>query len=516
MLCNCDAYLTIKHTDIESIRAGSKDGTINITLESDPDNPVIACAYDEYDLRSEPPVPSFSGEFAEVAAMIDYYLPDFRKSLRINVLNQMVVGESSLWGQEKGLKPIVEGNGISDETDAWEMVQNKLPKYKFESSGRSRSIKLPIDHFRRYIRSRGSHNEPYNPFKDEWTRPPDYTMPNSIERYDPRTYLKRCGARSPIPDMDPDENDTLVNGLSELIFSTIIGRTADTEKGNGFLFLMLYGVPGSGKSSIAQHLAFGTDLNPGPYFKNMTSYPKDELALYYATRGKVIVELEEGCGLEDFNRLKGDVTRSSFDITEKWEVFNIPKKKTYTEIGTSNHYLLIPEDNRRVATLEVVAPEDESCHAYNFPLDVVRCMYYNAYHGNPSLKDFKGYVEGRTGHEIYKEIRSLVDKTRKVVLQIPDSVQGIMNFADEYVKSWTGINYIANVEIKDYLWRNDFDRDDIKDGLKWLADGGFKDLGWDTIRMSTTPHQNSYAVQVMGRASWKKMGFNYRVRNDNQ
>ena len=197
---------------------------------------------DDYSIADPVPIPTFSGQYNEFCKMADYYCRDYK--MKLDILQEQVLIDPSPWRSDKfGFLPLTE----ADRWDAYENVLNRLPIGKFESSGRERTMKHPILHFDKWCLSRAARN-PINPFVEEW-RPAPNMGPNVIPRFDPRYFLERCGAISPIPDMDPEDNAALVQGLSDMKFKTIIGRMVEPEGAPGEIALYLFGEPGSGKSS---------------------------------------------------------------------------------------------------------------------------------------------------------------------------------------------------------------------------------------------------------------------------
>jgi len=495
----------LKTRRIESIEIEDGTATVALTDSDDPMRYRGQAEGDGYSINDPPPVPTFSGQYNEFCTMVDYYARDFKKGLRFDILREQVLLDPSLWRSDRsGLVPLSE----EDRLDAYEMILNRLPKGTFESSGRVRVMRHPLEQFEHYCLSRAKRNPAINPFVEEWRPPPD-TGPNTIPRYDPRYFLSRCGARSPVTDMDPEDSAALVEGLSAVEISTVVERMVEEDSAPGEVALLLFGLPGGGKSSISKALALGTGQEPGPYHKEMTSYPKDELQLYYATRGKVIVELEEGTGVTPatFDRLKGDITRRQFSIAGKWEIYNMDHPKRYTEIVTTNRYRGVPEDNRRICPLEVVKPDNEAEHAYTFPTDDMRAIYWNAWKGT-GIDGFTSYEKGGRAHDVYKSIEGLINRARRITVQIPEAWEDVEDFAECYM-SVPG-RMASNKEIKDYLMRQGHGIRDVEDAMEWLKDGGYTRFGWERMESGSgrTTQAGSYARETMGRLHQK---MNYKV-----
>lgn len=454
---------------------------------------------EKYSIAEPVPIPTFSGQLNEFMIFADYYARDYRDSLRFDVLHERVLADISTWDKtQNGYVPIAGVNEI----DAYAMILDRLPKGEFESSGRARIMKHPIEQFRQYSFSR-AWRKPYNAFVDEWRAPPSQGA-DIPERYDPAKFFERCGATCPDPDMDPEDRKALVDGASLTTILTVVGRMVEKDGAPGEIGVLLYGQPGSGKSSITRALALGSGDDPGPYHKELGDYPSREMDLYYSTRGKVIVELQEGAGLTSratFNKLKGDITRHHFSFAGKWEVYSNDHPKRYTEIITTNNYREVPEDNRRICPLEVIAPSDATRHAYRFPTDDMRAMYHNA---------LQSYNKGDRAGDVYQDIRNLVDRARRFVVQVPDAWSDIEDFASEYM---TAPGHMASRnEIKSYLREAKANTvPEVEAAMSWLDGHGFKDLGWERLNPTDNPRDTrvgSYAYSIMGK---KKMRMSYRV-----
>lgn len=478
------------------------EGSESITVMLDNGEIFEAGADDGFRIDLPPPLPIFSGQLNEYMRLTDYYARDFMKSLRMDILNGWIMADASTWGGTGGLVPLVKANEI----DAYAMTLDRLPKGVFESSGRVRVMRHPIEQFRMYTISRGSKN-PYNPFVEEWREPPNQGA-GMLDKYNPAKFLERCGATCPDPDMDPEDCKALVDGASLTEFLTVVGRNIEIEGAPGEIGLLLYGANGSGKSSIAKALALGKGDLDSPYFKVMSEYPAKEMELYYSTVGTVIVELSEGAGLDSqtiFNRLKSDITRQRFRFAGKWEVFGDTHPKRYTEIGTTNSYWGVPEDNRRVCPLEVIAPERPEDHAYVFPTEDMRGMYWNA--RRMYEKD------GIRASDIYRDIQGLVARARRFVIRVPDAWGNVQDFAEDYMRN-PG-DRTANAEIRDYLinLRHNTQRE-ADAAISWLKDHGFKDLGWERIQPKgpSDTKRGSYAREVMGR---DRQRMDYQLPSEN-
>lgn len=457
---------------------------------------------DDYSIADPVPIPTFSGQYNEFCIMADYYCKDYK--MKLNILQEQVLMDPSPWRSDKsGFIPLTE----ADRWDAYENALNRLPRGIFESSGRERVMKHPILHFDKWCLSRAARNQ-VNPFVEEWRPAPNMGL-NVISRFDPRYFLERCGAVSPIPDMDPEDNAALVRGLSGMTFQTIIGRMVEPEGAPGEIALYLFGEPGSGKSSISKALALGCGDEPGPYHRNFTEYPRDEISLYYATKGAVIVELEEGTGMGSqsmFNRLKGEITRHDFHVTGKWEIYNQPHPKRYTETITTNNYRGVPEDNRRICPLEVKRPENASDHAYVFPTEDMRAIYWNAWKGT-GMDGYTSYEKGGRAHDIYVGIRNLIDRARRITVQVPEAWEEVEDFAEAYMN--VPGRMASNKEIREYLTRQGHTVKDVDSAISWLKDGGYKQFGWERMESTGRNTQSgSYAREEMGRLHQK---MNYKV-----
>ena len=207
-----------------------------------------------------------------------------------------------------------------------------------------------------------------------------------------------------------------------------------------------------------------------------------------------------------FNRLKGEITRHDFHVTGKWEIYNQRHPKRYTEIITTNNYRGVPEDNRRICPLEVKKPENTANHAYVFPIDDMRAIYWNAWKGT-GMDGYTSYEKGGRAHDIYVGIRNLIDRARRITVQVPEAWEEVEDFAEAYMN--VPGRMASNKEIREYLTRQGHTVKDVDSAISWLKDGGYKQFGWERMESTGRNTQSgSYAREEMGRLHQK---MNYKV-----
>lgn len=144
----------------------------------------------------------------------------------------------------------------------------------------------------------------------------------------------------------------------------------------------------------------------------------------YATKGKVIVDLDELCGMDEskqlVQRVKSDISRPTIHTDLKYV-----DSKTYTKrfylTGTTNSYLPLIEDNRRWFPIEFDDLDNRFVSEYVIvPPDRMSGIYWIAKH--------EYYDKGIRAMDIAKEIKTLSSKARDVTLDDPIAVSVITEY----------------------------------------------------------------------------------------
>lgn len=340
---------------------------------------------------------------------LEYYVPEIRRNVAIDQITDSIVIDTSLTagGQtERFGYPTGEMVPI-DRTKLYKIlskVQASIPDIVTEKG--SKSIAPKIEHVKQYIEVTAKERPKINSFERCWKEPPSFS-----DYYQPRKLLGSNGGRFPTT-IDPDEGEFYVDGLSEATIQSIV-ETVLSERGQQTEVLpILVGLMpgGQGKSTLVRKLAIDDS-----FYASWGRYPENDQKTYYASYGKVIIELDETTGMDDVNRLKSDISKPFLTFDKKYEgTCNSVRRFSY--IMTTNNYSAVREDNRRFHPVEIVNPDKKLIFGDAITPDRMRGIYWIAK---------RNYDKGIRSTDILREIEHLASVARMVSSDEPLAVEFI-------------------------------------------------------------------------------------------
>lgn len=388
---------------------GKTPGIDIITVEG------ITHAHPHDGYRIDDPIPPFrfDGSYYDSILAMDYYAPQLKNRIARNVLTNDLLGDTSLWkGSETS--EFKDSTGIYKPID--DTIMNKICSKvqsminPIQTDRGFKSITPKPEHIMDHMNVIGMDRPPINPFTRLFKEPP-----SMVDCYLPEIFLESCGAVFPAAEIDPEENAIYVrNGSLGLFLSLIELQETETGESTEMMPIFIGQWPGGqGKSTLCRKLAIRNE-----YFANWRRYPQDRRELYYKSYGKVIIELDEKCGMGDVETLKSDISVPVLTFDKKYKGTSDLIRRFFF-IMTTNDYSVVKEDNRRFFPIEFKNPEKKYIFGDAITEDRMRSVYWVAK---------KYYDEGRRSADVLKEISSLSSKARRTVEDSP--------IAAEYIKEW--------------------------------------------------------------------------------
>lgn len=444
--------------------------------------------------------PSFDGDgqYLDSVRALEYYCPQIRQRIAYNRLTHSLIGDASLWagghteefGEVSGeFRPLIlrgEKSQIPKILSKAQAMIKRSPVYGDNGEiQKFISVKPTKEQLSDYISGTAQSKPTIDPFVKLWKEPEERRAP----MYDPGSLLPGLGVHFPT-EIDRDEDLFYAGTLSKAIIRAIVeihlwgeGKRIE-DKGGAVTELLpiLFGVNGGGKSSIAQLLA----IDPDVFFQSWAgsiggrrdTYPADDKALYYRSKGRVIIELEEGCGMSDPDRLKSDIGKRMYQFDEKYGDTIYPQRTSFFIATTESHSPLIDENRRlfpaRVINNQHTEPETgrvigDGGFIREIPRERIQSIYW------VSADEYRR--TGETHIDILKGIRDLGTKARRVSAETPIAVENIR----EALNEGTGCEiegYTSENIIREWLRGTGLSKSEIDAGVKWWVSGGFIECGF--------------------------------------
>lgn len=418
---NSDGKSVFKSDEILNLVKGKEPSTVDILTEGR-----IFKAYPDDRYRISDPVPSFSfdNEYDDSVMAMEYFCGQIKSRSWIDAHSGSVVCDTSLWagGQVEEFKEptgIIEGLNKHKIAKILSKTQASIKPVQTEKG--MKKITPKLEFLTRYMGVCGSDKPELNRFSKLWKEPPIRT-----DYYDPSKLYRSCGGQFPSTTIDPDENDAYTDNSSLATILNIVElQEAERKVGTGTEITPIFigAQPGGqGKSTFCRNLAIRDE-----FFTALSDYPANDRSLIYATSGKVIVDLDELCGIDEdkslLNRVKADISRQVIHVDLKYiESDDYTKRFFYT--GTTNNYVPLTEDNRRWFPIEFKDLDNRFVSRYVIvPPERMCGIYWVAKH--------EYYDKGVRAMDIVKEVESLSSKARDIALDDPLAVSVISEYLSD-------------------------------------------------------------------------------------
>lgn len=458
ILCNSTGKITFISEEIENILKNNNDSSIDVITK---EGIIHAKPHDGY--RIDDPMPPFryDGSYYDAILAMDYYAPQLKNRVYRNALTNDLLGDTSLWeGSE--VSEFKDPTGIYMPIDdimknkICSKVQSMIPPIQTDRG--SKSITPKPEHIEDHMNVIGLDKPPINPFTRLFKEPP-----SRAECYLPEKFLGSCGAVFPAAEIDPDENAAYVEGVSLALLLSIV-ELQKTEKGESTEIMPIFigqWPGGQGKSTLCKKLAITNE-----YFANWRRYPQDRKDLYYKSYGKVIIELDEKCGMNDIEGLKSDISVPILTFDKKYKgTSNLVRRFSF--IMTTNDYSVVKEDNRRFYPIEFKNPDKRYIFGDAVTEDRMKGVYWMAeqYH-----------KEGRRSTDVLKDLSGLSSKARKTVEDSPLAVDYIKEWVEQDDPEGATDRMIGGILANTVLSARDIDA-----GVRWWKSIGFSTLGFRKV-----------------------------------
>lgn len=461
--------------------------------------------------------PSFDGDghYLDAVRALEYYCPQLGERIAYDRMTHNLIGDTSLWaggliegfGDRSGeLGPVIlKGNSTNLPmilSKAQAMI-GRSPVYGTNGEiQKFISVKPTKEQLCDYITSKAWGKPTIDPFVRLWKEPKD----KESDWYSPGNLFPTLGVHFPV-EIDPEEDRAYVSTLSKAVIRAIVeihlwgeGKKI-TDRGGAVTEVLpiLFGTNGSGKSSIARMLA----IDPDMFFQNWgggenNQYPKDDKKLYFESKGRAIIELEEGCGINDPDRLKSDIGKKTYQFDEKYGDTIYPQRTTFFVVTTESHSPLIDE-NRRLFPANVInkpytEPETgrvlgNGRYIREIPRERIQGIYWT------SATEYR-----RTGEshiDMLRDIKDLGIKARRAAADTPIAVEYIREALSEGRRCEIE-GYTSESIIREYLRGMGLSKSEIDAGAKWWASGGFIESGF----MKRTEKNKSVRVPGLVKPIW--------------
>lgn len=470
-LCNSTGKTQLKSEEISNILKGNESNTIDIITDS---GIITALPHDGYCITDPIPEFAFDNEYADSVMAMEYFCPELKSRVWKSALSEAILCDTSLWtgGQTEEFK---DATGVIEKLTSdrvWKVLSKTQVSIKpVQTEKGSRKITPKKEHLDRYLRVCANDRPELNLFSKLWKEPP-----NRTDYYLPEKLLSSCGAVFPSTTIDPEESAAYVDGVSLGMILSIV-ELQETEEGQNTEMMPVFigqNPGGQGKSTFCRNLAMHDE-----FYVCLSSYPKDDRGLFYKTKGKTIVDLDELCGMDEdpklATRVKADISRPFITTDLKYgDSDDYIRRHFYT--GTTNSYIPLTEDNRRWHPVEFVDLDNRFVSEYVIvPFERMSGIYWMG-------KQL--YDKGVRSMDISRDIRTLASKARNIALDEPIAIPMITECLQ--MNAPNPGDGTSNSLIKAYLQETSLNLKDIEEGMNWWKKGGFVKLGFEKIPPDVT------------------------------
>lgn len=489
-LCNSTGKTQLKSEEISNILKAKESNNIDIITDS---GIITALPHDGYCITDPIPEFAYDNEYSDSVMAMEYFCPELKKRVWKSALSEAILCDTSLWagGQTEEFK---EKTGtvkkLTDDRLSKILSKTQVSIKAVQTEKGPKKITPKKEYLNRYLRVCANDKPELNLFSKLWKEPP-----NRTDYYLPEKLLGSCGAVFPSTTIDPEESATYIEGLSLGMILSIV-ELQETEEGQNTEIMPIFigqQPGGQGKSTFCRNLAIRDE-----FFVSLSKYPKDDRGLLYATKGKVIIDLDELCGMDEdpklATRIKADISRPFITTDLKYgDSDDFIRRQYYT--GTTNSYVPLTEDNRRWHPAEFVDLDNRFVSEYVIvPPERMSGIYWMG-------KQL--YDKGIRSMDISRDIRILASKARNIALDEPIAIPMIIEYLQ--MNAPNPGDGTSNSLIKAYIKDTALNQKDTEEGMNWWKKGGFVKLGFEKIPPDVT---SKCRVNVNGRLVQKR--YTYR------